>query len=768
MQGRMIPGVGAGIAALVGCGLPLTAFAGGGPENVLLIVDPANQESLYIANYYRSARNIPDSHILYINPDAASYAWFNNLNRTAVFGELERRDLEDIIDYIVIAANDAFFVPATGYVTDGCSPVTRFGLSTAYHSLFLADEILGGVNVSIQNRYFSTTDLARGFDSETTWFGGEPSDDPNARRYFLGATLGYTGLRGNTVDEIKTMIDRSVAADGARPDGRFYYQETRDEARSGPRDGLYDAAVATIIALGGNAEHNCCNPIPVGRNDVLGLMTGEDTVDILNSTYTLEPGAFCDHLTSWAATFDIASQTKMSEWITKGASGTYGTVEEPCNYSAKFPNPRMHVYYYQGLSLGESVYRSLAWVPFQGLVYGDPITRPWAYIPEVTVVDPPTGSVAGRIDLRPQAMTNDPRARIDGYDLLIDGVVVSSIDRGQEFRIDTRRLSDGVHDLRVLAYDDSLVRSVGRWIGELEVDNHGRSGELAVTPAIGDLSTAFDITVTPAGGVVNEIRLFANGRIVASTTTPQDPMTVYGATVGAGEVDFVAEIEFSDGEVARTPVGAVTIDFDNGSPSAAAPIAYDYTATLLPGVSSVISLPGTFDDADETLDFRILNPPTQSRVEPGLTGASYRVITPFDTATGAEELSYRVTTTGGQSADGVITLVYGNCAGAGPELSVGPLRGGNNGTFVVNCAYPREATYLAYSLDGVGSTYVPQLGVTLDLENPQQAAPPRDSNRSGTVRWDIRVPPVNRSRLVWFQAAQLGTVSNVVATQIDP
>jgi uncharacterized protein (TIGR03790 family) len=66
------------------------------------------------------------------------------------------------------------------------------------------------------------------------------------------------------------------------------------------------------------------------------------------------PGAFCDHLTSYAATFDSSAQTKMSRWISKGASGTSGAVEEPCNYAGKFPHARLHVFYRQGLSLGEA------------------------------------------------------------------------------------------------------------------------------------------------------------------------------------------------------------------------------------------------------------------------------------------------------------------------------------------------------------------------------------------------------------------------------
>ena len=115
-----------------------------------------------------------------------------------------------------------------------------------------------------------------------------------------------------------------------------------------------------------------------------GIMTGASDLPFASANITIRPGAFCDHLTSYAATFDINAQTKTSEWIARGASGSSGTVEEPCNYLFKFPSQRIHVWYAQGLSLGESYLRSMTAVPFQNLFIGDPLTRPWAYIPVVT------------------------------------------------------------------------------------------------------------------------------------------------------------------------------------------------------------------------------------------------------------------------------------------------------------------------------------------------------------------------------------------------
>src|SRR5207247_6296536 len=129
--------------------------------------------------------------------------------------------------------------------------------------------------------------------------------------------------------------------------------------------------------------------LPNSGQTFRGIMTGLADPQIDTGNFTLVPGAFCDHLTSYAATFDSTSQTKMSRWIAKGASGTAGTVEEPCNYAGKFPHARLHAVYFKGASLGEAWFRSLAYEPFQDLFVGDPLTRPWAWPPTVDVLDAP-------------------------------------------------------------------------------------------------------------------------------------------------------------------------------------------------------------------------------------------------------------------------------------------------------------------------------------------------------------------------------------------
>ncbi len=50
------------------------------------------------------------------------------------------------------------------------------------------------------------------------------------------------------------------------------------------------------------------------------------------------PGALADTLTSFGGEiYQITDHTTLLVWIQAGATGSYGTIIEPCNYLEKFP-----------------------------------------------------------------------------------------------------------------------------------------------------------------------------------------------------------------------------------------------------------------------------------------------------------------------------------------------------------------------------------------------------------------------------------------------
>jgi hypothetical protein len=637
------------------------AWAGGTPEDALLLIDPTRPDAMYVGNYYLHARDIPPVNAIYMDPLAADYWEFAEDNLDALFGTLANTGIREQIDYVVIAPSSGYRLYAAGLVNDPICPVNHFSLSSVYTLWYPVENILGG-NMTAQrsNRYFGEDNTPLTFDSNILWKHGVPSSDGTGQKYFIGAYLGYTGERGNTVDEILEMIDRAVAVDGTRPMGTFYFMETTDELRSGPRDDYYPTAVADIIALGGSAEHLFA-VLPTGRHDCLGIMTGWASPDIDGTDMTILPGAICDHLTSYAGYFDTSSQVKMSRWIANGAGGSWGAVEEPCNYAGKFPHARVHVYYYQGLSLGESLFRSVAFLPFQGLLYGDPLTRPFAYVPNVQVPDAPGDLVSGTIMLSPSATTPHPTAQIEAFDLLIDGVLHGSIAPGEQFTIDTNRLSDGWHDLRVLAYDDLDQRFTGRWIGSLTTDNHGRSATLDVTPSSGNWTTAFAADLDASGSELIELRLLHNGRVVAAADSVPVQLMVYGLTLGAGPVRVQTEALFANGERVRSEPFDLEIAYSGDTPSGQPPVAFSYTKRVLPDEPFVVELPATFDDVNTALTYELVTSPAQATVVSG-TGP-YRLMRPEPGAQGVDEFTFQVDSAVGSSNAATVTLVYWECVG---------------------------------------------------------------------------------------------------------
>jgi hypothetical protein len=701
------------LAVLSASGL---AQAGGTPENILLVINPSSQESMYLGNYYRFKRNIPEANVVYIDPGAPDYLALAGTNGgiDGVFGAIRGRRLDDHIDYIVVAGTDRFFVDAPGRVNDACWPVARFSQSGVFATAHVrAQLIAGNVPSTTGNGYYSAnTSNPLGFDSNTAYLGGVPSTNVAARRYFIGAQLGYTGTLGNSLGEILQMIDRSVAADGTLPAGSFYYMNNlADPVRNiracgslsgcnGPTT-LYTTAVNAILASGGTAEMISAI-LPAGRTNCLGIMTGAEAPNIAGETMTILPGAFCDHLTSWAATFDNPNQVKMSEWIRKGASATSGTVEEPCAYPGKFPHSTMHVNYRKGLSLGEAHLRSLAYLPLQQLLMGDPMTRPFTTFPQIAP-NVPAGPVSGVLSFTPVAATTLPGAVVNRLELLIDGVVVQERNPGESFAYLTTSLADGPHDVRILAYDSTPQKSVGRWVGAIATANHGKSVSLNVSLPNAELTTALQPSITAGGGTIQEFRLLQNGRVIAANATGS-PVQFYGRTLGAGRSSVQAEVLFTDGKVARSVPFEVNVAYAGGA-ATALPVAYSYRKRVDPGGPAVVELPATFPDNPSTVTYNVVSAPAQATIGGG--GMNYRVITVPAGATGTDTLRFTVTNPSGTSATATVTLVYGeacyaNCDGSttAPVLNVADF----------TCFLQRFAAGESYA-NCDGSTTVPVLNV---------------------------------------------------------
>ncbi len=104
---------------------------------------------------------------------------------------------------------------------------------------------------------------------------------------------------------------------------------------------------------------------------------------------------------------------------------------------------------------------------------------------------------------------------------------------------------------------------------------------------------------------------------------------------------------------------------------------------------------------------------------------------------------------------------YDSLAGNVYALAVQNLVGGGNATFTISGATPNRPQYIVYSLRGPGSTFVPQLNVTLDLASPSLLTSGR-SNADGVFETSVHVPQAATGRTVWFQGAETGRTTAVI------
>lgn len=112
------------------------------------------------------------------------------------------------------------------------------------------------------------------------------------------------------------------------------------------------------------------------------------------------------------------------------------------------------------------------------------------------------------------------------------------------------------------------------------------------------------------------------------------------------------------------------------------------------------------------------------------------------------------------STSGNATLTFPGAGSGGYDLTVGALTHGQTGQFSISGATPNQMQYLVYSLNGLGSTNIPQLGIVLDLARPVLASQ-RRADANGDVAWNLPIPGNSGGRRAWFQGCEQGHTTDV-------
>lgn len=318
------------------------------PKHVGLVVNLMDPDSVAIGASYAAARHIPSENVFEV-----SFEVTGDVMQPADFAVLYTQ-LGEVPGHIQAWA----LTWMTPYRV-GCMSMTSAFAFGGYEDKWC----------NTSGSACSTTFPAETFGSDSV----RPFTDHGTRPAMM--------LAGESVADVEALITRGVAADHTFPTGDGYLVRTTDSARSVRHPNMlatlddWDHEGGLALSYVDNSDGSGANVIRE-TSDVLFYFTGlADVPDIATNTY--RPGAVADHLTSFGGRLTGSGQMSVIRWLEAGATGSYGTVVEPCNYTQKFPDVRTFLpFYFRGQTLLEAYWKSVHW-PGEGVFVGEPLARPW-------------------------------------------------------------------------------------------------------------------------------------------------------------------------------------------------------------------------------------------------------------------------------------------------------------------------------------------------------------------------------------------------------
>jgi uncharacterized protein (TIGR03790 family) len=310
-----------------------------GASELAVIVNDADPTSVRIAEHYKYRRRIPEGNIIHVR--------FTPGGSTMSRAEFQRiktevdRATPDYVQVYALAWTQPYRVE--------CMSIT-----TAFAAGFDEGFCAKACGPTKPSPYFNSNSR-------------RPYDDYGLRPAMM--------LAGRNFREVKKLIDRGVASDHTFPRGTGYLVSTSDRARN-VRALFFPEIIERYMESPFDIRLVKADFIQ-NRKNVLFYFTGMLKVPAVDSIRFV-PGAIADHLTS--AGGDLASnsnQMSSLRWLEAGATGSYGTVSEPCNFVQKFPQPGIVIdRYLHGERLIEAYWKSVAW-PGQGVFIGEPLAAPF-------------------------------------------------------------------------------------------------------------------------------------------------------------------------------------------------------------------------------------------------------------------------------------------------------------------------------------------------------------------------------------------------------
>lgn len=308
------------------------------PSQLALVVNDEDPNSVSVAAQYREAHQVPEANIVHVRIRAHQ----RRLSRDE-FSVLKKN-----IDAQLPAAIQAVLMVWTAPYAVECNSIT-----SAFSNGFDAEQCDKPCGPGKPSAYFDVK-------------APKPAAEGGVRISML--------LPTDSLPLATALIERGTAKSFRLQPATAYFLNTSDKARSTrarffPPTGKVSAKELIV--------RNLNQDVLEGAQDVMIYQTGLVRVPKLE-TLRFMPGALADHLTSSGGDLLGDSQMSSLRWLEAGATASYGTVSEPCNYWQKFPNSLVLLRnYLNGDSAVEAYWKSVAW-PAQGVFIGDPLAAPYA------------------------------------------------------------------------------------------------------------------------------------------------------------------------------------------------------------------------------------------------------------------------------------------------------------------------------------------------------------------------------------------------------
>jgi hypothetical protein len=299
----------------------------------------------------------------------------------------------------------------------------------------------------------------------------------------------------------------------------------------------------------------------------LGSQTGSHAFGMPGGLFV--PGAMADNLTSYGGLiFEASGHTGVTNFLTAGATASYGTIVEPCNWLQKFPVPHTYFYQARGFPIAECYYQSLA-NPFQGILVGEPLAAPFARKASGAWLGLPDGAVLrATTNLALQFTAADASRPVQQVDLFLDGTFLQTVTNLAPQPGNVLSVTMADHTIQYVVPAGATLESVTSGLADELNANANTNATQVQAFARGDRVELQSFEPERAADAITLSASSANGGATTCTTFITPAHTNFVTTIARGRRNFAVSKAAQDDSylqllVTKTNGDAITLSVTN-------------------------------------------------------------------------------------------------------------------------------------------------------------------------------------------------------------